>query len=766
MQQQQVNREAKSLFAKLLATEDISVRSDPSAHTASFNVDTRVLVLPVLQEMDNDIYDLFVGHEVGHALFTPSLSEEEMLQILMSVHKNLDLAKSALNIVEDARIERLMRNKYPGLGRSFVRGYGKLYRSEFFGKDIDLNIDTYGIMDRINLFYKLGINGLMTIDTTDKEDGFIDRIDAATTFDDVVQIARDLVQEQMNNNEIVFVEGGVSVLVSSNADGEEVGNGDISPLPGGKGENNEGDKNEADIQDSSNESSGGSSSSNGHGSRGNNPRIRDISDVLKHFSPNDNQSPCAYIYNSLPSPILENIVVPWNVIHDELNGWWDTVLKEFATHSKSIIYSSYGNPKKGSAFDIDEVYADFISRNKAASSSMSQSFYRKMAAYTSRHANISKTGRLNMDIIHTYKYNDDLFLSSKMVPKGKNHGMILYMDWSGSMCHDFVKTIEQLLNLVMFCRAIKIPFEVYGFSNNCWNSVYAKNKWNPNNREYWRANGNPVKFEDSEIFDKKGTPVVRLDNLQLLNIFSSKMNSREFVQGVKNILALAYSLSHSIDAYPPNHFNLNGTPLEECIIAGIEVAKKFRESHRVQILNTIFLSDGESGGLRCWTKNNISYYTPRVSLVEHDGRSYVVRDKNYNLSHSQALRMYQNSTGSRVIGFYLVNPRYAGRVADNVNTINREMSKYDNRKYSDVDSEKVLREFRKNRYVEIEYAGYDRYYLMDSSLVGVSVEEIFDGIASSDDTKKIVRDFVKSAGSRSKTRILLNSFAELVAQDV
>lgn len=758
----QVNREAKSLFAKLLATEDISVRNDPSAQTASFNVDTRVLILPVLRDMDNDIYDLFVGHEVGHALFTPSLDEKEMLEVLSSVSPNLDIAKAAMNIVEDARIERLMRNKYPGLGRSFVRGYGKLFQSEFFGKNIKNDIDSFSIMDRINLFYKLGINGLLNIATTDKEDAFIDRIDAASTFEDVIEISRDLVEEAMNEGkEMVFTEEEVSLGISEE-DGE-VGEGDISVSgDGGQQCNVNGSSDEnSESKDSPKNGPNGSRPSHGHGKQGRNPRIRDIADLMKHFNQHKDHNTSAYVYNTLPSPILENIVVPWNVIHEELENWWKTTLNE-----SRVVYSLFGDSKRGSAFDLDEVYADFISRNKAASSSMSQSFYRKMAAYTSRHANISKTGRLNMDIIHTYKYNDDLFLNAKMVPKGKNHGMILYMDWSGSMCGDFVKTIEQLLNLVMFCRSVKIPFDVYGFSNHRWNTVFSPNKWNTDDRDFWKSNGNTIKFGQTKVYDKKGTPVVQFDNLQLLNILSSKMNGQEFMQAVKNILALAYSLSHSINAHAPNHLALGGTPLEECIIAGIEVAKKFRQTYRVQILNTIFLSDGESGGMRCWSNDNISYYTPRICFVEHEGRSYVIRDKNCNMSLPQALRMYQNSTGSRVIGFYLINPRYVNRILDNINFVNGQMSSHDNRKYTPFDNETILKTFRKNRYSEIESSGYDRYYLMDSSLVGVSVEEIFQGIASSDDTKKIVRDFVKSAGSRSKTRLLLNSFAELVAQDV
>ena len=66
-----VQHEIKSQLAKLLATEDLVVEHK-QVETASFNVETRVLVLPLWEKASNSIYDMLVGHEVGHALFTPN----------------------------------------------------------------------------------------------------------------------------------------------------------------------------------------------------------------------------------------------------------------------------------------------------------------------------------------------------------------------------------------------------------------------------------------------------------------------------------------------------------------------------------------------------------------------------------------------------------------------------------------------------------------------------------------------------------------------
>ena len=44
----------------------------------------------------------------------------------------------------------------------------------------------------------------------------------------------------------------------------------------------------------------------------------------------------------------------------------------------------------------------------------------------------SKTGMLDMGQLHTYKYNDDIFAKVTTL-EPKNHGLVMFLDWSGSM---------------------------------------------------------------------------------------------------------------------------------------------------------------------------------------------------------------------------------------------------------------------------------------------------------------------------------------------
>ena len=70
MQKNKINKTAKSYLAKLLATENISVEHR-KVKTAFFDLKQRLLVVPIWKEMNKDILDLLLSHEIGHALFTP-----------------------------------------------------------------------------------------------------------------------------------------------------------------------------------------------------------------------------------------------------------------------------------------------------------------------------------------------------------------------------------------------------------------------------------------------------------------------------------------------------------------------------------------------------------------------------------------------------------------------------------------------------------------------------------------------------------------------
>ena len=173
-----VSQEIKSQLAKLLATEDLVVEHR-KVNTAQFNVHTRVLTLPVWDKASGVVYDLLVGHEVGHALFTPDVD--------WSI--DYKISPSVVNIVEDVRIEKLMKRKYPGLSKTFYRGYSELSEEDFF--DIaDENIGEMNLADRVNLYYKIGNHS--SIPFKEDEVSIVRVIGDCETFSDTLIAAEKL----------------------------------------------------------------------------------------------------------------------------------------------------------------------------------------------------------------------------------------------------------------------------------------------------------------------------------------------------------------------------------------------------------------------------------------------------------------------------------------------------------------------------------------------------------------------------------------------
>ena len=189
--------ETKRGLAKLLARENISVRHQ-NVDTAYFDVKNRVLVLPKFDNVTVDQYDRLIGHEVGHAKFS---SGPDAIEILRKAAES-DGLHTYLNVLEDTRIERLMKDEYPGLRASFRRGYadfanhGPLFK-EIPGEDLS----TYSFIDRINMQYKVGAH--RDVPFTDAERALFPRIDSLESMSAAFELAKELydadVEEQKNN---------------------------------------------------------------------------------------------------------------------------------------------------------------------------------------------------------------------------------------------------------------------------------------------------------------------------------------------------------------------------------------------------------------------------------------------------------------------------------------------------------------------------------------------------------------------------------------
>ena len=172
--------EQKSQLARLMATENLTVQHQ-KIQTAKFDPKNRVLYLPIWQNMTGAIYDLLCGHEVGHALYTPA----DGWHNTASDKSKGKFYKNFLNVVEDARIEKKVKRKYPGLNNSFRNGYQELINRDFFGiKGTDVN--KLSFIDRLNLYSKSQWTNTK-IEFSAKEELLVKKVQACESWDDVVR---------------------------------------------------------------------------------------------------------------------------------------------------------------------------------------------------------------------------------------------------------------------------------------------------------------------------------------------------------------------------------------------------------------------------------------------------------------------------------------------------------------------------------------------------------------------------------------------------
>ena len=185
-------QEIKGNLARLLATENLVVEHR-NVDTASFDVDRRVLTLPNWDRASSVVYDMLVGHEVGHALYTPNIDPPSTCP------------PDYVNVVEDVRIEKLMKRKYPGLTKSFYLGYGELNANDFFGVS-SIDYEDLQLIDRINLNYKVGASAMIPF--SDEEKVFVTRSETTETFEEVCDLATDIYafvkaqQDELNKENI------------------------------------------------------------------------------------------------------------------------------------------------------------------------------------------------------------------------------------------------------------------------------------------------------------------------------------------------------------------------------------------------------------------------------------------------------------------------------------------------------------------------------------------------------------------------------------
>ena len=476
-----VNYEIKSQLAKLLATEDIIVENK-NVETAQFNVTDRVLTLPRWTFASDVVYDLLVGHEVGHALFTP---DDEW-------YLTSDIPQSIVNVVEDARIEKLMKRKYPGMSKTFYNGYGELNDEDFFElEDTDLN--TLNLADRANLYFKGGSH--LIIDFTAEEKDIVNVISKCETFDDVLKASELLFkycQAERDKKKSEELEQAPEIKLKGESGSEREDYGDLEDLSEGlgkeKGKSEEGEIKDGDQSPDQHiidpnqpwDKHSQNPQSHGKGPATGSDDIEAITDEIfneKVSELNDSNMTNARdnVYAQVPQVNLEKFIISNEQVTKELHDHFTSVQYDVNQMKYDAELIERGFVNSDSYYNLKYVDDEFNKFKKSAQKGVNylvKEFEMKKSADAYARTAISKTGVLDTSKLHTYKFNEDIFKKINIVPDGKNHGLIFSLDWSGSMSRCMLNTMKQLFELVWFCQKVQIPFDVYAFSNQYTNRGY------------------------------------------------------------------------------------------------------------------------------------------------------------------------------------------------------------------------------------------------------------------------------------------------------
>ena len=74
-------------------------------------------------------------------------------------------------------------------------------------------------------------------------------------------------------------------------------------------------------------------------------------------------------------------------------------------------------------------FSEYLTSIKRDVNFMVQQFEMKKSAYAYSRTQTHKTGEFDMNQLHSYKLTEDIFLRQSTTPDGKNHGMVMYLDW-------------------------------------------------------------------------------------------------------------------------------------------------------------------------------------------------------------------------------------------------------------------------------------------------------------------------------------------------
>jgi len=777
--------EQKSLLTKLMASENLTVEHQ-KINTAKFDTKNRILYLPIWQNMEGFMYDHLGGHEVGHALYTPADGWHDAA-IDKTKGKNF---KSFLNVVEDARIEKKITRKFPGLKISFKKGFQELLDRDFFGIKYK-NVNALAFIDRLNLYTK----SQYTIDNIKfslEERVYIAKVQNLETWEDVLALTNEIydyskseqlemqMQQQMRDFETPDYDSPDEVGDTQDFDYDEDENGqpqdsnDTKDSKDGKEDNQEtkGESTDDDLEDGEDDSDTSTSLDRYKKSTESEsdqfaPDCRTDDSYRKNENSLLDDKCKPYVYVDIPEAKKENIFTPAKRVQE--------LMTEFYQERMELI-GSFNNDY------IQKAVNDFKNKNERYVGLLAKEFEMRKAAKAFSKSKLSDTGDIDINKLCNYKFDDNIFRKVMMIPKGKSHGLILLLDCSGSMSDNMAGSIEQILVLSMFCRKVNIPFRVFGFTDDMGTFKMDRNIDYVTDKDYFS-------------FSKK-VGQLNFSNVQLREYLNSKMSNVEFTKSLRNMVLLkesySYGRGYSVVGRPPSE-SLSNTPLIQAVVAVGSILNEFRTTNNIDLTSLIIVHDGDA--------DSTNYRAVETEMKTHEGTktwmsseifdsrysNVVLRDsKNkfeYQLKNS-AKQNYQYATNeqlllgvlewirvvgkTKVFGFFILpsRPSHAKAAIRNRFFFENGLSIQNMRGEPNTPAweieKELIKKFKEEKFLISNTKGYNSFYLISggTSLKTEEEELEIDGKVTSG---KLKNAFMKMTKKKQVNRILVSKFIQQMA---
>jgi hypothetical protein len=805
MRKKQDLAEAKSQLSKLLATENITIRHRPTKVGSSFNLGTRTLELPVWKDMNGDLYDMLIGHEISHALHTPP---EGWHDALTNDPKRPKL-KSFINVVEDARIEKLIKRKYPGIRKPFSEAYKEINKRDHFKIREKFNGDCskLNLIDRINMYMKVG--AALNIQFTPEERKFVDRVEDVETWKEVVQLARDIYdfqkdppkqkkpddkkddQEEKKNKDGKNKgkpkkdkngKSGKDEKDDQDGDKEKSDKGDKEEKKpkNDKGDESDSEDGDEEGQESEGEEEGEGSSdgddeedgdgegqddSDAGGKGDQDGEDQDQSSTSASNGAGDQTEPASFtddafrqeeeklinhfgegqMYFDMPEADLKKLIIPNKLVVSKYEAGIMQELMRSGNPARSIPGMEYAPMAL-------RLNAAFHRRNKGYINMLTQEFeLRKNARQYARQMQ-AKTGELDFKKLSRYKLTDDLFRKITTVSKGKSHGMIMFIDLSGSMQGTIREIFEQMLILCTFCKKVGIPFDVYGFGDAHSYQWGGFQGFKQVNRGFTFSQYDSHGFCLRHILSSelKGNAYRRA--FTMVNVLGQISNPNERDAGSN---AAFNKPDYCVGNLNAMGFELGGTPFLQTIVSSKYIIEAFKLKHQVDITNVIYLTDGDgSQNVQLGPEyNQLGYDEQRrttIGFSDYKSKQMILTEPGAVPYQTALTKLVRNITGCRHIGYYFTSARDAiDRVSKNP-----------------AESKNMLRHQKfiaDNGFLAVANLGYDNYYYIASEQMARGYRGTLQ-VTANQTKEQMAEAFNYHQQKKQNSKLIAKQFAQDVAE--